>query len=263
LKEEEEKGTVDMEVLAECLSECIYALNGKEKAWQVPFMGIEMLHLYMGEEFMKRLVRSSKIGIFFGFGPSMFWEDYYIPFSRYFEEMGLTKEMYLTESAHGLPLHYLCRESCQYSVGIEQLVTVPKDIIEEGMLLQDTDGNTMLHMTMPDDVVTASTEIFLISYRKALKYLSTFKDYEKGLLTVNKKGETPLHTIIANSNCVKTIEYLLETDAGKKAATIKDNDGNTPYMLMKKYEEYFGVYGKEDKETVTNRLFELGTQCNE
>ena len=110
-----------------------------------------------------------------------------------------------------------------------------------------------------DDVVTASTEIFLISYRKALKYLSTFKDYEKGLLTANKKGETPLHTIIANCNCVKTIEFLLETDAGKKAAAIKDNDGNTPYTLMKRGEEYFGVYGKEDKETVTKQLLELST----
>ena len=262
VKEEEEKGILDMKFLAERLSDCIYYCYCEENV-EVPFMAIELLHLLMGEEFMKKLVLSVKGGMFYYFGPSLFCEDYYIPFSRYFEQMGLARELYLTENTRcGYPLHYMCRESAMYHVGTEQIETVPRDIIEEGLTLQDKDGNCPLHITYADDVVTASTEIFLISYRKVLKYLSKFESYEKALLLKNAKGETPLHTIIQNCNCVKTIEFLLSTDTGKKAAAMKDNEGNTPYDLIKKDEEYYGVYGKEDT-SVIQQLLELSTQCHE
>jgi len=73
---------------------------------------------------------------------------------------------------------------------------------------------------------------FGVSHREKLVVVSKAEGYEKALLTLNKKGRTPLHEIILNCTCTDTILFLLETPERKKAAAIKDKYGKTPYDMF-------------------------------
>lgn len=201
------------------------------------FVAFELLHLKTGPEFMRKLLTQPILTMFYDFcNLTDATEE-----TEYFLKLGLDRELYF--SKHPLtapPLHTICGEVCVDNASLKKLIDVPKYIIEEGFFRQDDVGNTMLHLS-PSYYVNTNITFYVL-----LKYLSTFEGYEKALLLTNNKGNTPLHHIINECNCIKTIQFLLATPSGKLAAGQRNNAGETPYQLMNEAKIHYEHYDTGD-----------------
>ena len=200
-------------------------------------LALKLIELYVGEEKLTTFLREMKRSIFFKLGPAIDFSKVGFMYSAYFVNLGLAREMYLTsDPICGYPLHNLFCSTCLYDE-TDKIKLIPRDIIEEGLLLQDKHGNTPLHLSS-NGVIDEYFGSFggfaiIISFLEILEYLCTIPSYEKALLIVNCEGETPLHTIIKKCNCPKTVLKLLETPIGRYiATTCKNNEGNTPLQLF-------------------------------
>lgn len=211
-------------------------------------MVVKPLHLCKGEKFMRKLFtsQSGTDGIFFSLGPSLCDDDYYPLFTHYFIDIGLAREMYLTKNRNGLyPLHCICSNSYHT---LTRLKMVPLYILDEALTLKNKKGNTMIHFTFEGPRVCDRTLFFPICHREKLEIISKAEGYDAALLALNNRGRTPLHEAILNCNTIDTILFLLESPSGKKAVSVKDKDGKTPYDL---FMEVRHCYGGKNIETAT------------
>jgi hypothetical protein len=233
-------GRFDMEVAIDQISPLVHRYHYDIK--HLGLVALELIELYVGEEKLTTFLREMKRSIYFKLGPSITHGTVGIMYSEYFSKLGLTREMYLTnDSIYGYPLHYLFCSACIYDE-MDRIKLIPSDIIEEGLLLQDEYGNTPLHLSSngicEDFFGDAST--ITVSFLEILEHLCTIPSYEKALLITNCKGESPLHTIIKECNCSRTVLKLLETPVCRYIAnTCKDSEGNTPLQLFNKYKECY------------------------
>ena len=224
----------DMEVAIDQIGYLVHRYYYNIK-YPMTLLALKLIELYVGEEKLTTFLREMKRSIYFKLGPSITLGTVGIMHSKYFSKLGLDREMYLTsDPVYGYPLHYLFCSTCVYEE-MNKIKLIPRDIVEEGLLLQDKHGNTPLHLSsigLCEEIFGSKTTI-TVSFLEILEYLCTIPSYEKALLLTNCEGETPLHTIIKECNCSRTVLKLLETPICRYIAnTYKDNEGNTPSQLF-------------------------------
>ena len=212
------------------------------------FIFIELFHHRYGEKTMRHIASKTGRGIFYSFGPRF---DDTGRFARYFTALGLAKEMYLMEedSLDSYPLYCICNKACSQPLWFDQLLKVPREIVEMGLELVDKRGNTMLHLLPFKNQHFDSTGTFASCIKSVIQYLSQFEGFERCLLTKNYKGRTPLHLLVLTTECfgeyvfsiepsagkkeyLDTLRILLDTPAGKKAAAMRDYKDRTPHFEL-------------------------------
>ena len=231
----------DMEVAIDQVGTLVHRYHYNIK-YPITLLALKLIELYVGEENLKTFLREMKRSIYFKLGPSITHSTVGIMHSEYFSKLGLTREMYLTsDPVYSYPLYDLFCSTCIYEE-MDKIKLIPRDIVEEGLLLQDKHGNTPLHLSSNGlcEEIFGSKSTITISFLEVLEYLCTIPSYEKALLITNCYGETPLHTIIKECNCQRTVLKLLEMPVCRYIAnTCKDSEGNTPLQLFNKYKERY------------------------
>ena len=243
---------VEYEALADFISATVLYLKicqeDKRRKGIDSFIFIELFHYRYGEKTMRHIASKTGRSIFYSFGPRFYETG---RFARYFTALGLANEMYLMgeDSLNSYPLHCICNKACSQPLWYDQLLKVPKEIIEMGFELVDKRGNTMLHLLPLKNQHFDSTGTFVSCIKSVILYLSQFEGFERCLLTKNYKGRTPLHLLVLATECfdeyvfaieqtegkkeyLDTLRILLDTPAGKKAAAMKDYKDRTPHFEL-------------------------------
>ena len=229
-----DEGDIDEEKVLDQLMNICFPIIGTD----LYMLSVQLLHLKIGAESMKRLFKQVN---------SIFFSDFRFDTQlvAYMLNLGLEREVYFKESKlHGRPLNFICWSTC-CKIWMATLKTVPSHIIVEGLRLKDKVGNTMLHIITPySQLEQADSQ--LISYVDLFEYLSTFEGYEDALLVTNNNGDTPLLTTIDNCNCIDTLELLIATPGGEAAATILNKEGKKPYDMLLESKVHYIHYSKGD-----------------
>lgn len=240
---------IDISFLIQCLKKAscpFYVLCGSDLS---TFVAIQLLHLKLGTEFMKRLFTDPNVKLYeFCRSPS-----YSIDIIEYLTKMGLEDNIYL-DDFNG-PLRYICTVACTNSLYMKQLMDISKHIITKGFTQQNKDGNTMLHLSPQ---YPRSTNQY-VSFYHIFEYLSTIDGYENALLITNNEGNTPLQHIISRCNCVKTIELLIATPSGKLAAANLNKKGETSFDLFVRTRIHYEMFDPalDKRERITLIMKEL------